>query len=200
MVVEQSIRVIEKPKELFNLLKEHSLSEGKIFLLADSSTSEHCLPLIQNELPGGGRKCILLNVPDGESSKSIETATQLYSRLMEYQADRSSVLINVGGGMVCDLGGFIASTFKRGMNWINLPTTVLAQVDAAIGGKTGINHLGFKNMIGTFNFPIETVIYPAFLNTLPKREVLAGFAEMIKHAIIGSPEQWNDMVKAQYLD
>lgn len=200
MESEQSIRVIKESKELFSVLKEHGLSESQIFILADSSTSEHCLPIIQNDLPGGGRRCVLLNVPDGESSKSLATAEHLYSRLLEYQADRNSVLLNVGGGMVCDLGGFVASTYKRGMFCINIPTTVLSQVDAAIGGKTGINHMGYKNMIGTFQFPLETIIYPKFLNTLPKREVLSGFAEMIKHAIIGSPELWQEMLEAEFID
>lgn len=200
MSTEQTIRVIDRPREVFNVLKENKLSEATLFILADASTSEHCLPIIQNELPGGGRKAILLNVSDGESSKSLATVDQLFTRLIEYGADRHSVLLNIGGGMICDLGGFVASTFKRGMQWINLPTTVLGQVDAAIGGKTGINHQGYKNMIGTFQMPIETLIYPEFLNTLPKREVLSGFAEMVKHALIASPELWEEMKSAAYID
>ena len=200
MEVKQSIRIISKAKSLFAILKEHELTATRIFILADSQTSEHCLPLIQEHLPGGGRSAILLNVPEGEGSKSIATATHLYDRLIEYRADRHSLLINVGGGMVCDLGGYIASTYKRGMKCINVPTTVLAQVDAALGGKTGINHLGLKNMIGTFHFPLETIIFPDFLNTLPKREVMSGFAEMIKHALIASPEMWNEMGSTPYVD
>ncbi len=200
MTSEQSIRIIESPREVFTVLKEHRLTEAPIFILADASTSEHCLPLIQNELPGAGRRAILLNVSDGEGSKSIETVNQLYDRLIEYRADRHSVLINIGGGMICDLGGFVASTFKRGMKCINIPTTVLAQVDASVGGKTGINHRGYKNMIGTFQLPMETLIFPEFLNTLPKREVMSGFAEMVKHAIIGDEQLWTEMKEAPFID
>ncbi|NNC82112.1 MAG: 3-dehydroquinate synthase [Flavobacteriales bacterium] len=192
--------LIESAKEIFTLLKKHKLTESQIFILADTQTSEHCLPLIESELPGGGRRTILLDIPSGESTKTLATAHDLYSRLMEYEADRKSLLLNVGGGMVCDLGGFVASTYKRGIQWINIPTTVLAQVDAAIGGKTGLNHHGVKNVIGTFEQPLATLVYPQFLNTLPKREVLAGFAEMIKHALIASTDLWEQMLKAPYID
>ena len=200
MESKQSIRVINEAKNLFDVLKEHKLTETKIFILADSKTSEHCLPLIQEVLPGQGRNAILLNVQDGEGSKSLATVSHLYDRLIEYRADRHSLLVNIGGGMVCDLGGFVASTFKRGMHCINLPTTVLSQVDAAIGGKTGVNHKGYKNMVGTFHFPLETLIYPEFLNTLPKREVMSGFAEMIKHALIASTSLWKEMKSTPYVD
>jgi 3-dehydroquinate synthase len=196
----QSIRHITDTEAVFSILKEHDAAEGRLFILADSQTSEHCLPLIQNALPGAGRNTVLLNVANGEQTKTLETAGYLFRRLIEYQADRHSILLNVGGGMVTDLGGFVASTYKRGMRFINIPTTVLAQVDAGIGGKTGVNHLGFKNMIGTFSLPIETIIYPEFLNTLPKREVLAGFAEMLKHAIIASETLWQSCLDAHYID
>lgn len=200
MPARQSITEIAAASSLFELLKKHALSEARIFILADSNTIEHCLPLIMEGLPGEGRNAILLNVGAGEQSKSLAMAEQLYDRLMAYRADRHSLLLNVGGGMICDLGGYVASTYKRGMRWMHLPTTVLAQVDAAIGGKTGVNHRGYKNMVGTFAFPLETVIYPEFLNTLPKREVMSGFAEMMKHALIGSPALWKKMCKAPYID
>jgi len=196
----QSVKVLEDLSDFFELLRSCGAAESRIFILADKSTSEHCLPLLSESLPGQGRNCVLLNVSDGEQRKSIVPALHLCERLLEYSADRHSVLINLGGGKICDLGGFVASIFKRGMRWINIPTTVLAQVDAAIGGKTGVNLMGYKNMLGTFQFPEHTVIHPGFLRTLPKREVLSGFAEMAKHAIIASPELWRAMLTAEYID
>lgn len=194
------VRFIEEAKDIFEILKTHGLAESRLFILADSSTSEHCLPQIQKALPAEGRQAILLLIPDGEDQKSMETLTKLYSNLIEYQADRHSVLLNLGGGVITDLGGMLGSTFKRGMKFINLPTTVLGQVDAAIGGKTGVNFMGYKNMIGTFSQAIETLVYPEFLNTLPKREVMSGFAEILKHAIIGSEALWTKILEATYLD
>jgi len=126
-------------------------------------------------------------LPPGEEHKQLESVTAVWDFLGREGADRSSLLLNVGGGMVTDLGGFAASTFKRGLRFINLPTTLLAQVDASVGGKTGFNYNGLKNEIGTFALPRAVLIRPAFLRTLDISGFLSGFAEMIKHGLIHSP-------------
>lgn len=141
-----------------------------------------------------------MHITAGEEEKNLESAMNLYGQLISYGADRESILINLGGGMVCDLGGFVASTFKRGMDFIHIPTTVLSQVDAAIGGKTGVNLGALKNMVGTFCHPLQTLIYPEFLNTLPKKEVMSGFAEIIKHALIADKDLWKKLSQATYID
>jgi 3-dehydroquinate synthase len=126
-------------------------------------------------------------VPSGEENKKIESVTKIWEFLSKNGADRKSVLINIGGGMLTDLAGFAASTFKRGIDFINIPTTLLSQVDASVGGKTGINFNGLKNEIGTFKEPSAVIISTGFLKTLDKENFLSGFAEMIKHGLIHSP-------------
>ncbi|MGB0422834.1 MAG: 3-dehydroquinate synthase [Flavobacteriales bacterium] len=168
------------------------LQPSKVIILVDSNTHEHCLAelIVQQDLLSGSE---VLEVPPGEETKSLEIAAELWSGLNEIGADRSSLLINLGGGMITDLGGFVASTFRRGMTFINIPTTLLAMVDAAIGGKTGINLGPLKNHIGTFQNPETTVIDPIFLGTLTPQHLLSGFAEMVKHALIRDPKAWDSM-------
>lgn len=160
--------------------------EGRIFILADSNTATLCLPVIEPGLKSWHPEIIV--VSEGDANKNLESLASVWSSLSGRGATRRSLLINLGGGMVTDLGGFAAATFKRGIRCINIPTTLLGAVDAAVGGKTGINFDGLKNEIGVFA-PAETVIVSSeFYSTLPAEELLSGYGEVLKHALIDSPE------------
>ena len=135
-----------------------------------------------------------LEIDDQESDKNIATVERIWSFLMEYGATRSSLLVNVGGGVVTDLGGFAAATFKRGMDYVNIPTTLLSMVDAGIGGKTGIDYGQVKNMIGAFQEPVSTIIDTRWLVTLSSQQLLSGYAEMLKHGLIADEHYWNDLL------
>jgi len=156
---------------------------SKVFFLVDENTHEYCLPLLLQELPELNEPEVL-EVEAGEDSKSPEVLVQLWMALSDLGADRQSLLINVGGGMVSDLGGMLAGTYMRGMAFVNFPTSLLAMVDASTGGKTGINLNGIKNQVGLFLEPEITGIIPDFLESLPQRELYSGFAEMLKHGLI----------------
>lgn len=165
---------------------------SKLFILVDENTHEHCLPVflpnLKTNIPFE-----IIEIEAGEEMKNIDTAKTLWEILAEFKADRNSLLINLGGGMITDLGGFIASTYKRGIDFIHLPTSLLGMCDASIGGKNGID-LGFlKNMVGTFNFPQKIFIYPQFLKTLPYEELRSGFAEMLKHGLINDYQHYKDL-------
>ena len=162
----------------------------RVFFLVDENTHEACLPLVHPEVPDG---CAVevLEVPAGEGSKEPEMALSLWEALREHGAHRDDVLIAVGGGMVTDLGGFVAATYKRGMRYAAVPTSLLAMVDASVGGKSGVNLAGLKNAVGTFYRAEGVFVDPVFLETLPSREVAAGWAEMIKHAYLDGGEHWN---------
>ncbi len=163
-----------------------------VFILVDSTTKELCLPLLGNDERIQQAKVI--EIPAGDSHKNIETLAKVWLFLTENGASRKSLMINLGGGMVTDLGGFAASTFKRGMEYINIPTTLLGAVDAAVGGKTGINFNGFKNEIGVINPAKSVLIDVDFFKTLDRANFLSGFSEMIKHALISSPEVWKNIL------
>ena len=166
----------------FNALNQF-LSENnydQIFVLVDQNTRHHCFPLVESYLQG----VKLIEIAAGESNKQLSTCSFVWQELAANRASRHSLLINLGGGMVCDLGGFIASTYKRGMDYLLLPTSLLAMVDASIGGKTGVDFNGIKNMIGTITSPKSVLIHPQFLKTLPTKQILSGYAEMIKHGMI----------------
>lgn len=135
----------------------------------------------------------VFSVLPGERNKSIEEATYLWQNLMENHFDKQSLIINFGGGMVSDLGGFVASTYQRGIPFINIPTTLLGMIDAAVGGKNAINLNGVKNMVGTVNLPEKVVIDTLFLKTLSPLQILDGFGEMIKYALIGNESLWNEI-------
>ena len=162
----------------------------RIFFLVDENTHEACLPLVHPEVPDG---CAVevLEVPAGEGSKEPEMALSLWEALREHGAHRDDVLIAVGGGMVTDLGGFVAATYKRGMRYAAVPTTLLGMVDASVGGKSGVNLASLKNAVGTFYRAEGVFVDPVFLETLPPREVAAGWAEMIKHAYLDGGDHWN---------
>lgn len=177
--------------ELDSFLTENNYS--KVFFLVDSNTHEFCLPLALSELETGNIFEVI-EIPSGEEFKVIEIVIQVWETLSELSASRKSLLINLGGGVVTDMGGFIASTFKRGIDFINIPTTLLSIVDASIGGKTGIDLNGIKNQIGTFSQPQMTLIYPQFLQTLPEREFRSGLAEMLKHGLIYDKKHWDNLI------
>ncbi|MCC7233404.1 MAG: 3-dehydroquinate synthase [Bacteroidia bacterium] len=170
-------------------LKEHA-ENSELFVLTDLNTHLHCLPILSALTE---RKTILheLELPAGDMSKNPDNLSRIWGWLTSHNAGRKSLLVNLGGGMVSDIGGFAASTYMRGIRFVNIPTSLLAMVDASVGGKTGINFNNVKNQVGTFSLPYAVFIDPRFLNTLPHREILSGYAEMIKHALIFSEEEWN---------
>lgn len=168
-----------------NFLEQKAYS--KIAVLTDENTATHCYPLIKADLPAHE----LIKVSSGEEHKNIETCSSIWEAMTEQALDRHSVLIVVGGGVLGDMGGFCAATFKRGIDFILVPTTLLSQVDASIGGKLGIDFLHFKNHIGVFQIPALTVLHDGFLKTLPKAELRSGFAEIIKHTLISDEAMWN---------
>ncbi|MFI5134311.1 MAG: 3-dehydroquinate synthase [Chitinophagales bacterium] len=174
-------------KNLTQFLKGKNYSRH--FILTDDNTNEHCLPVLLNEIPALSSATVI-RIYAGEEHKTLQAAEYVWKRLTEEKADRNAVLINLGGGMVCDLGGFAASTFKRGIDFIHIPTTLLAQVDAAIGGKQGIDFLNYKNQIGVFKQPAAIFIHDEFLKTLPPEQITSGFAEVVKHALIAGGNFW----------
>lgn len=139
------------------------------------------------------QQSIILEIPAGENYKTLSTCEKIWQQLLECGADRNALLINLGGGVITDMGGFMASLYKRGIDFINIPTTLLAMTDAAIGGKTGIDFLAIKNTLGTFQEAQHTFIFPDFLNTLPDIELLSGYAEIIKHALIADISLWQEL-------
>lgn len=167
--------------------------KGKVFLLTEETPAKVCLPVIEMLIERKGIQQI--TIQGGETNKSIRSVEKAWQFLSEKGADRKSLLINIGGGMLTDMGGFVASTFKRGMSFVNIPTTLLSQVDASLGGKTGINFNGLKNEIGVFNEPDAVIINTNFLKTIDHQNFLSGFAEMLKHGLIKNPEHWDELMK-----
>ncbi len=160
-------------------------SQEQLFLLMDEQTQQYCLPEVEKTLDilPSHRLC----VATGEDNKTIATVMQIWDFLIAQKANRHSLLLILGGGMLTDIGGFAAATFMRGMSFVNISTTLLAAVDAGSGGKTGFNYQGLKNEIGVFAQPTQTIVYPPFFQTLPYEQLLSGYAEMLKHALIASP-------------
>ncbi|MXN90265.1 3-dehydroquinate synthase [Flavobacterium sp. Sd200] len=163
---------------------------SNIFIIADENTSQYCLPGFLAQLPTE-LPVEIIEIEAGEVNKNIDTCIQVWHALTELGADRKSLIINIGGGVVTDLGGFVASTFKRGMDFINVPTSLLAMVDASVGGKTGVDLGALKNQIGVINNPIAVLVDTAFLDTLPAAEMRSGLAEMLKHGLIEDKEYWD---------
>jgi 3-dehydroquinate synthase len=166
-------------------------SHTSIFILADENTALHCLPLIKDIFPVKLHSLIL--IPQGEESKSLDSCRHIWSELLQKGADRNSLLLNLGGGMITDIGGFAAATFKRGIDFIHIPTSLLGMLDAAIGGKTAINLGNEKNQIGVFAEPSVVFIDSIFLKTLPQRELLSGLAEAGKYGLIKDKTLWEQL-------
>jgi 3-dehydroquinate synthase len=177
--------------DLKELLKGYA--KDKVFVLTDTNAFSKCFPRIK-DVDGISEQRTIVIQP-GDDNKNIEATAYIWKQLSHMKADRKSLLINLGGGMPTDMGGFAASTFKRGIRFINIPTTLLSQVDASVGGKTGINFEGFKNEIGVFNQAHAVLVDTTFLDTLDHDNILSGFAEMIKHALIYSEESWLSLKK-----
>lgn len=163
-----------------------------IFILTDQNTARHCLPLLNLTRIKDAHR---ISIQEGETHKSLESAAYIWNILSNQGARRNSVLVNIGGGLVTDIGGFAASCFKRGIKCINIPTTLLSQVDASVGGKTGINFNGLKNEIGTFTLPSKVIIDTCFLKTLPYTQLLSGFGEMLKHALLAGGKHFEKILQ-----
>lgn len=179
--------------QLVNLIEKGNYS--RCFVLTDEHTSAHCLPLLQTYLSAADNYD-LIEVSAGEESKTIEFCEGIWNTLIDFGADRHALMINLGGGVIGDMGGFAASVYKRGIDFVQVPTTLLSQVDASVGGKTGIDFNNLKNILGTFTSPKAVFIEPAFLETLPSRQILSGYAEMLKHGLIQDAAYWN-LLKVQ---
>ncbi len=171
---------------------------NQIFILVDENTKVDCLPFLEKEI--GSIPHTVIEIQSGELHKNIATCTEIWKQMMRQGGGRKDLTINLGGGVIGDMGGFCASTFKRGMDFIQMPTTLLSQVDASVGGKLGIDFAEIKNSIGLFKNPLAVIIWPEFLKTLPARELRSGFAEVIKHSLIASAEQWNTLLGFESLN
>ena len=180
---------------------ENSLSKldistySKVAILVDENTKRDCLfklPQIENAL--------IIEIKSGEEYKNISTCNLIWEQLTVNNFDRNALLINLGGGVIGDIGGFCAATYKRGLEFIHIPTTLLSMVDASVGGKVGIDFKGFKNQIGIFNNPNAVLIYPKFLETLDENELKSGFAEVVKHALILDDSLWLKLKNTPFTD
>ena len=163
---------------------------SKIFILVDENTSQYCLPHLLNNL-ATEIEIEIIELEVGEIHKNIATCTEVWGALSELGGDRKSILINLGGGVISDLGGFVACTFKRGIDFINIPTTLLSMVDASIGGKNGVDLGNLKNQIGIIREPKAVIVDTQFLSTLPQKEMRSGLAEMLKHGLIFDKKYWD---------
>lgn len=167
-------------------------NQQKKVIVVDENTHDTCLEYLITSFPELEKAEVIL-LPAGEENKVMEVCFQVWQAFTEYKVERKDLVINLGGGVVTDMGGFIASIYKRGLSFINVPTSLLGMVDAAIGGKTGIDLDGYKNQLGTFNHPTHVFIDPIFLGTLPEEEIFNGYAEMLKHALIANVEAWESL-------
>lgn len=183
--------------KLAHYLKQNKFSS--LFILVDENSLKHCLPVLVTNVPKL-LEAEVIELESGEKNKTIEVCTQVWTALGELGADRGSLVVNLGGGVITDLGGFVASVFKRGIAFINIPTTLLAQVDASVGGKTGVDLGALKNEVGVFAEPQQLFIWPSFLKTLPKRELVSGLAEILKHGLVADAGYWKQCAETELLD
>jgi len=191
---------MEKQEVIISHQLEESLQQAigkcsydRLFVLTDTTTEELCWPLVK------GFPCLssaqMITIGATDENKTLESLAHVWEGLQQGGATRHSLLINLGGGMVTDLGGFAASTFKRGIQYINVPTTLLSQVDASVGGKTGINFGGLKNEIGVFNNASSVILDSCFFQTLDYENIASGYAEMLKHGLISTTERWAELLR-----
>lgn len=180
-----------KGYQLINdLIKENAYS--KLFILTDDLVNEYCVPYLLQQL-AITIDFEIIEIENGEDQKTIETCKEVWTILTEFHADRKAIIVNIGGGMITDLGGFVASAYKRGIDFINIPTSLLAMVDASVGSKNGVNLNGLKNMVGSFTSPQVVVVDTKYLETLPGNQMRSGLAEMYKHALIADQSYWNHL-------
>lgn len=166
---------------------------SKICILVDNNTKKHCFPLI-SEI----EKNNIIEIESGEVHKNLSTCEMIWKAMTDFHLDRKALMINIGGGVIGDMGGFCAATYKRGIDFIQVPTTLLSQVDASVGGKLGIDFHSFKNHIGVFQEPAAVIIDESFLQTLDKAELRSGFAEIIKHCLIADKKKWMEISKISF--
>jgi len=187
-------------EDQYSFLKEKikSMDFNSVFVLVDENTDKHCLDVFINKSSIEEYNKIIIKA--GEENKNIDTCIQIWKELNLQKADRKSLLINLGGGVLTDIGGFVASTYLRGIKFINVPTTLLGMVDAAHGGKTGIDFLNLKNQIGVFSMPIDVILDSTYLKTLSKEEYLNGYAEVFKHSFLSDSEEisFNSLINLDF--
>lgn len=169
---------------------------SRVFVLADANTARLCLPLLMAHLPANHH---FIEIPAGEEYKTLASCDTVWCELTEQRADRYAVLVNLGGGVVTDLGGFAAALYKRGIRFVQVPTTLLAQVDASVGGKTGVDFQGYKNQLGVFQAPAAVFIEPLFLQTLDPRQLKSGYAEVLKHWLIADADAFDQQRRLGWL-
>lgn len=177
--------------EDFNsILEDYQGQYSQIFIFCDENSSKHCLPHLIGQVPMliGSE---LIEIESGEHNKTLSICQEVWETMGESKADRKAIFVNLGGGVVCDMGGMIASLYKRGIKFFHIPTTLLAQVDASVGGKLAVDLGAHKNQIGLFRNPDIVLVDPEFLNTLPQRHWVSGLAEVLKHALIADADYWS---------
>jgi len=190
---------MEKQKIIISENLRQSLTQAigevphdRLFVLCDTTTERLCLPVVSSfECMQAARRIV---IPATDSHKDLDSLSHVWRELQHHGATRHSLMVNLGGGMVTDLGGFAASTFKRGIPYINIPTTLLSMVDASVGGKTGINFGGLKNEIGVFNNARSVILDTTFLRTMDQENLLSGYAEMLKHGLINQEAMWAELL------
>ena len=192
-----NIEIGQLEESTFSNLLTGKYAHSRKVIMVDENTHDHCLEFLITAFSGLEEAEVML-LPAGEENKVMEVCFQVWEALSEYQISRSDLIINLGGGVVTDMGGFIAAVFKRGVDFINIPTSLLGMVDAAIGGKTGVDLGPYKNQLGVFKQPSAVFIDPRFLASLPQDEWKNGFAEMLKHALISDEKQWDKLTKTSY--
>tara|TARA_B100000530_G_scaffold85190_1_gene51849 strand:- start:298 stop:1359 length:1062 start_codon:yes stop_codon:yes gene_type:complete len=185
---------VEFKQKGFDSLKKLIIDNNysSIFIIADSNTKKHCLPVLIKKF-SKSIKSELISISPGEENKTINSCQKIWKTLSDKGGDRKSLILNLGGGVITDMGGFIASTFKRGIDFVNIPTTLLSMVDASIGGKTGVDLGAIKNQIGVISNPKLVIIDTEFLKTLSEREFKSGYSEMLKHGLIYDTVYWNNI-------
>ena len=188
---QQKVVIAEDLGQSLNEAME-ACERDKVFILLDETTEKCCLPVVEAAVGLQDAKRIIIGATD--THKTLESLAHVWEELGIGGGTRHSLLINIGGGMVTDLGGFAASTFKRGINYINIPTTLLSMVDASVGGKTGINFRGLKNEIGVFNNASTVILDTQFLKTLDAENICSGYAEMLKHGLISNEKMWAELM------
>ncbi|WOX79384.1 3-dehydroquinate synthase [Candidatus Shikimatogenerans bostrichidophilus] len=183
---------------IFNKLSKYLKKKyiSKLIILLDKNTKKYCLKYLLNNINFVKIKIIVIK--NGEKNKNIYTCIKIWKKLIIYNIDKNSIIINLGGGVITDIGGFIASLFKRGLKFINIPTTFLGMIDASIGGKNGINFYNYKNEIGIIKNPIMILIDFNYLKTLPKNEILSGLGELLKYGLIYNKKLWNILKKINF--
>lgn len=194
--------MIQPPELYFNAAAQSYLNNlneqlrfSKLFVLTDTNTSTHCLPAFKEQL--GHSDFTEITCEAGELNKNIQTCSKIWSVLTAHKADRNALIVLLGGGVLTDMGAFAASCYKRGIRFLNIPTTLLAMVDASTGSKTGIDFEGLKNHIGLFSSPVATLVDHQYLKTLDQRNLKSGVAEMFKHGLIYNREHWKNLLEQQ---